>query len=52
MFFNHHNQSKRNSQNSIQPYQKGYNYGREIDRNQLSVEIMNITPIMEEKGEF
>jgi len=23
--------------------------GREIDRNQLSVEIMNITPIMEEK---
>lgn len=49
MFFN--NSSKRNSNNNLQNLSSG-GYGREIDRNQLSVEIMNITPIMEEKGEF
>jgi hypothetical protein len=51
-----------NLQNSLLPPNLAYNNaanfsggsigliaGREIDRNQLSVEIMNITPIMEEK---
>jgi len=50
MFFN--NSSKRNSSNHLLTNLSSGGYGREIDRNQLSVEIMNITPIIEEKGEF
>lgn len=43
MIFDQHNQHQQFSIGD-----KGYE-GREYDQNQLSVEFMNITPIMEEK---